>query len=292
VLAAVALAELTRRHHGTIARHAVRHGKRGALATARSTRSGARSAITWLAAKAGTRWEKREHRPLMFRRAPRMAATDPDSTADPGDDDVPPDTGPWVLTVRSKSGRPVNALTGGPADTITVWSRADLDRRLALIRQDPDLEAHVARPDDSTGGNTMTDTTTPPVQGRPRGRRHAIRAGGDVPAEWKALIGATADFEPEDDGHLLEWMAGQVAGMSGYAEALAEAYETGVNTVGLDPVSLHGLHDFADATAEAAQAMAAARQKFAQHYAEVREFAANGGLLPFDGRWIKGEGDA
>jgi len=138
----------------------------------------------------------------------------------------------------------------------------------------------------------MTETPAPAAPARPRGRRHAVRASGDVPAEWKAVIAATADFEPEDDGHLLQWMAGQVAGMTRYAEALAEAYETGVGIVGLDPVSLHGLHDFADATAEAAQAMAAARQKFAQHYAEVRAFAADGGLLPFDGRWITGEGEA
>ena len=102
----------------------------------------------------------------------------------------------------------------------------------------------------------------------------------------------TSEFEPEDDGHLLAWMAAEVNGMSAYAEAMTEVYETCVSTVGLDPVAMKATHDVADAAADAASAMAAARAKFASHYSEVREFAANGGLLPFDGRWITGDGDA
>ena len=118
-----------------------------------------------------------------------------------------------------------------------------------------------------------------------------LTIGGTVPGEWKNLVSITADFEPEDDAHLLAWMAAEVNGMSAYAEALTEVYETGVSGVGLDPVSLAALHDTADAAADAAQAMAYARQKFASHYAEVREFAASGGLLPHDGRWITGDGE-
>ena len=102
----------------------------------------------------------------------------------------------------------------------------------------------------------------------------------------------TSEFEPEDDGHLLGWMAAEVNGMSAYAEAMTEVYETCVSTVGLDPVAMKATHDVADAAADAASAMAAARAKFASHYGEVREFAASGGLLPFDGRWITGDGDA
>ena len=55
---------------------------------------------------------------------------------------------------------------------------------------------------------------------------------------------------------------------------------------------MKALHDVADAAADAAKAMAAARAKFADHYEVPREFAANGGLLPFDGRWVTGDGDA
>ena len=68
--------------------------------------------------------------------------------------------------------------------------------------------------------------------------------------------------------------------MSAYAEAMTEVYETCVSTVGLDPVAMKATHDVADAAADAASAMAAARAKFASHYSEVREFAASGGLLP------------
>ena len=140
----------------------------------------------------------------------------------------------------------------------------------------------------STEGNTMTDTTDPAP---PRSGRRVLTIGGMVPGEWKNLVAITADFEPEDDADLLAWMASEVNGMSAYAEALTEVYETGVSSVGLDPVSLAALHDTADAAADAAQAMATARQKFAAHYAEVREFAAAGGLLPHDGRWITGDGE-
>ena len=148
----------------------------------------------------------------------------------------------------------------------------------------------VAGPDDppaspsTTEGNPMTDQDP--------GAAHSRRSGGGgfSPA-WKTLTAETGDFEPEDDGHLMAWMASEVNGMSAYAEAITDVYETGVSGIGLDPVSLAALHDYADAAAEAAQAMAAARQKFASHYHEVREFAAAGGLLPHDGRWITGEGD-
>jgi hypothetical protein len=140
----------------------------------------------------------------------------------------------------------------------------------------------------STEGNTMTDTTDPAPA---RSGRRVLTIGGTVPGEWRNLVAITADFEPEDDADLLAWMASEVNGMSAYAEALTEVYETGVSSVGLDPVSLAALHDTADAAADAAQAMATARQKFAAHYAEVREFAAAGGLLPHDGRWITGDGE-
>src|SRR5258705_12119229 len=58
VLAVVAV-ELLRRHHRVL-RH---HSKRGAVAAARSTRRGTRSATAWLAAKAALRWENRERQP-------------------------------------------------------------------------------------------------------------------------------------------------------------------------------------------------------------------------------------
>jgi hypothetical protein len=50
------------------------------------------------------------------------------------------------------------------------------------------------------------------------------------------------------------------------------------------------LHDVADAAAQAAETMGAAKAKFTEHYELPREFAGNGGLMTHDGRWITGEG--
>jgi hypothetical protein len=141
---------------------------------------------------------------------------------------------------------------------------------------------------DTDGGTTsMTVSKITPDR---RARRTAAHTGGSVPSEWGPVVAQAADFEPESDGHLLDWMAGQVTGMAAYAEALIEAYETGVNAVGIDPKGLAALHDVADAAAHAAETMAAAKQKFTDHYELPREFAANGGLMTHDGRWVTGEG--
>ena len=73
VLAVVAV-ELLRRHHRAIGRHGWRYGKRGAVATARHAQPARpdRCRGGWWR-KAAPRWENREHRPLMFRKAPRRA---------------------------------------------------------------------------------------------------------------------------------------------------------------------------------------------------------------------------
>lgn len=69
-------------------------------------------------------------------------------------EDVPspgevPDSGRYLLTVRSKSGRVLNPITSSPVETIAVWSREDLERRLAAAAGDPDLEVeHRPMPDD------------------------------------------------------------------------------------------------------------------------------------------------
>jgi hypothetical protein len=123
-----------------------------------------------------------------------------------------------------------------------------------------------------------------------RARRTSTQAGVSIPDAWGPVVGQAADFEPESDGHLLDWMAGQVTGMAAYAEALIEAYETGVGTVGIDPKGLAALHDVADAAAHAAETMSGARTKFSDHYELPREFAANGGVMTHDGRWVTGEG--
>jgi hypothetical protein len=145
-----------------------------------------------------------------------------------------------------------------------------------------------------TGGNNMTDNRGTPSRITPgrRARQAATRTGTGVPAAWNAVIARTADFEPESDGDLLDWMAAEVAGVAAYAEALVDQYEGLVQGTGLDPVGVQALHDVADAQAHASETMSGARRKFADHYDRPREFAAEGGLMPHDGRWVTGEGDA
>ena len=92
-----------------------------------------------------------------------------------------------------------------------------------------------------------------------RARRAAARSGGSIPSEWGPVIAQTADFEPEDDGELLEWMAGQVTGMGAYGEALVDLYEHCTSVIGIDPAASALLHDVADAAAHAAETMAAAK---------------------------------
>ena len=84
-----------------------------------------------------------------------------------------------------------------------------------------------------------------------RARRAAARSGGSVPSEWGPVIAQTADFEPEDDGELLEWMGRQVTGLSAWAEALVDFYDHATNTIGIDPTASAMLHDVADAAAQA-----------------------------------------
>jgi len=152
----------------------------------------------------------------------------------------------------------------------------------------PGAAPHAPPPDDTNGGTTsMTASKIAPER---RARRTAARAGGSVPSEWGPVIAQTADFEPEDDGELLEWMTRQLTGLSAWAEALVDFYEHCTAVIGIDPKASAMLHDVADAAAQAAETMGAAKAKFAEHYELPREFAANGGLMAHDGRWVTGEG--
>ncbi|MEV7034593.1 hypothetical protein AB0N99_30730 [Streptomyces sp. NPDC093272] len=43
----------------------------------------------------------------------------------------------WILTVTSRTGAKVNTITGAPSDSIAVYDKTDLDRRIALAKTDP-----------------------------------------------------------------------------------------------------------------------------------------------------------
>ena len=289
--AGVALAELTRRHHRT----AARHGKRGAITAARHARRHGGTALQWLVAKTAPRWENREHRPLMFRRL-RGEPEGPAAEAE-GSEGSRPDG-------RTYSWGPEASPSGWPTDDLahaTEWAQiSSSDGKPYVVTEYPPgggpgrtiatyINGKPAPDHTDTDGGT-TSMTVSKIAPERRARRTAAHSGGSIPSEWGPVVAQAADFEPESDGHLLDWMAGQVTGMAAYAEALIEAYETGVGAVGIDPEGLAALHDVADAAAHAAETMSGARARFADHYELPREFAANGGLMTHDGRWVTGEG--
>jgi len=288
VALAVVLAELTRRHHRTVAGHVIRHGRRGAAATARHARRHGSTVRAWLVSKAAPRWERREHRPLMVRK------------------------------LRSEpEGAAAEAEGSGSAEGPT-YSFGRADQPSAWPADDPE-EAHSRARQMSTGGDPWVVTQYPPgggpgrtvatyVHGKPsqpaegstmpasristghRAQRAARTGAAGIPSEWSAVVGQTADFEPDSDAELLDWMARQVTGLSAWAEALVDTYEHCTQVIGIDPQASAMLHDVADAAAQAAETMSAAKAKFTEHYELPREFAANGGLMTHDGRWVTGDG--
>ena len=318
------LAELARRHHKALAVHAGRHGKRATIATARAAGKGGRSIRDRLASWAGPRWARRSQpsggmgwatpEATRERLAQRDAVPPPglapgrtrswwqlagghDVVAEPGLNDAQRerDAKGWenLCATCGRPGDVANPLVIA-GDGFRVHTSETTDPRSGYY--DPASAPAPAVPAQN-GDSTMGRTSNPFEAGaNPTG---PVKAGtltaawkANAPAAWKALAANTADFEPEDDGDLMDWMASEVAGAAQYGEALISVYEACVDSVGLDPVAMSAVHDVADAAAECATAMAYARQKFASHYSEVREAVSAGLQLPFNGRWITGEGEA
>jgi hypothetical protein len=301
-------AGLLRRHHRALARSAARHGKRAAVGTVRGTRKHGGRLAGRVSEWAAPRWQGRQAGDAgprwIFRRG-HDSASDQARTGDGAAVTVPaphPRTsapsppGPRLNDAqrqRDTDGQQDICAAcghpGTPGDPLVIAGGYRVHRWHVTDPEDGFHDPAGAPAPAVTSGNGDPPMTTPSVPDA--GTKTGAPPGAGAPAGWTALAAATADCEPEDDGELLGWMAGEVAGMAAYGESLIEVYETCVNSVGLDPVAMAAVHDVADAAADAATAMAYARQKFASHYAEVREFVGNGGVLPFDGRWITGEGD-
>src|SRR5262245_18285766 len=73
--------------------------------------------------------------------------------------------------------------------------------------------AGTSTPHDPDGGNTSMSANSRIAPGH-RAQRAARSGGASVLSEWVAVVATTADFEPENDGELLDWMARQVTGLS------------------------------------------------------------------------------
>ena len=321
VLAVVAV-ELLRRHHRAIGRHGWRYGKRGAIATARGARAVGRGAaarsLPWrtrVLAALRARWAARGSEPLMVRRtvgAPGPGTGGPEPPAWPGLEETGEDPaggregraegGEPGPDSPSWSWGPEASPSGWPAPSRTAaenWARhmSGGGKPYVVTEYPPGggpgttVATYVnGKPSQSSTEGTSMPASPSRIKTEHRARRAAARSGGAVPAEWGPVIAVTADFEPEDDGELLEWMTRQVTGLSGWAEALVDFYEHCTAVIGIDPQASAMLHDVADAAAQAAETMGAAKAKFTEHYELPREFAANGGLMTHDGRWVTGEG--
>jgi hypothetical protein len=251
--------DVLRRHHRLLARHTAAGAVRAARASAKHTR------------RHGGRLGQWAGRKIAARTSALIGRIKGDCTE--GDDDAAP------AVTRRVDGKPETAA----------------DKKFFDLR-----ESGYAGPVDQDG-NAVTTSTNPTegermttnrsrIEPDRRGARAASAAGAQVPVEWRAVVAQTSDFEPEDDGDLITWMGGQTAGAGAWAESLIDVYESGTRVIGIDPEGLKALHDVADAAAQAAELMATAITKFKQHYELPREFAANGGQMTHDGRWVTGEG--
>ena len=259
VAAAVVLAELTRRHHRTVAGHAARHGRRAIGYGGRQSVAGARTLAAWLAAKAGPRWTGRFRWPVLVRRL-RGEPEVPAAEGQPG-------TGPsyswglagagahWPASSREEAEKWARHMSGDgkPREVAEYPPGGGPGRTVATY-------VH-GKPSTKTTEGT---TTMPPSKIAPghRAQRAARTGAAGIPSEWAAVVAQTADFEPENDGELLDWMARQVTGLSAWAEALVDTYEHCTAVIGIDPAASALLHDVADAAAQAAETMSAARAKF------------------------------
>jgi len=314
--AGAVLSELTVRHHRAALAHGWRHGKRGGAAAAGWSRRAARGA-----AVRSRPWRTRIITAMQTRWAARgvPAALEPEDPAG-GNERICPGCG-WAIPAGGtcptcKPTREADPPESGTGPTYSWGTEAGPYGWPA----DDAGTAHRWAQHMSTGGKPYVVTEYPPgggpgrtvatyingktstegassmpaspsrIKTEHRAQRAAARSGGSVPSEWGPVIAQTADFEPEDDGELLEWMSRQVTGLSAWAEALVDFYDHATNTIGIDPQASAMLHDVADAAAQAAETMGAAKAKFTEHYELPREFAGNGGLMTHDGRWITGEG--
>ncbi len=150
-------------------------------------------------------------------------------------------------------------------------------------REDPEPAA-VPRPRDEprtpAGGPEMTTPTVPDMA--PDATRPA------APPDWAALIDRVREFQPDNDVELIEWMKAEASGVVAYAEALEGARENCVSDVGLDPSSVAGITTYSEHMSDASDRMSEALTTFLTVYREVLNLAAEGVVLPHNGRWMTG----
>lgn len=131
----------------------------------------------------------------------------------------------------------------------------------------------------------------PPAPRRPAGPGPAIADGplppvpvdvtpAEIPPVFTPVLAYISGFEAEEDTDLMKFTRGLAAGDLAMGEALEAQLDHCLNALGLDPVSVQGLADYADGKSEHAQGAMQIWQRFFTVYAEVKAFKANGGVLP------------
>lgn len=111
-----------------------------------------------------------------------------------------------VLTVRSKTGQPVNPLTGEATDSCAVYGDADLRARLAAAANNPDLETQVRR----IGPDGFAAADDPGTQGR---------EPGDTPPEDSGRPAGTAPVHQPNGGEMS--VSGEAANIEAARTSLA-----------------------------------------------------------------------
>lgn len=105
-----------------------------------------------------------------------------------------------------------------------------------------------------------------------------------------AVVAETGGFEPEDDAELIAHFRREIAFQDAHANAFRSMLDHLLHAVRADPSSVHGISEYADVRADSAHDAAGMLRRYLTVYAEIKEFRANGGVLPVDGDWITPEG--
>ncbi|WP_433516483.1 hypothetical protein ACQP2T_13475 [Nonomuraea sp. CA-143628] len=161
-------------------------------------------------------------------------------------------------------------------------------------------------PDEAVPGQTMTDpdaeanstTTKEDSMTAPTDTINATTEGAaaaeptpqiPMPIDWRATAGRVAEFNPESDADLINFMSMEIAGMCGYSDAYEALFETCTNSLGLDPRSVAGLGEFGERVVDLTREMALAHKRFVVIYEEVMRMVADGTVMPHNGRFFTGD---
>ncbi|GAA1749313.1 hypothetical protein GCM10009734_66470 [Nonomuraea bangladeshensis] len=140
--------------------------------------------------------------------------------------------------------------------------------------------------EESMSDTTMTQPNIPAQAGGPATTEAAPAV--QAPADWRTLAVRVADFNPDDDADLINFMTQEIAGMAAYASAYESVFQTCTGSLGLDPRSVQALGEFGENFVQITAEMARARARFVAIYEEVMRMVADGTVMPHNGRFFTG----